>query len=241
MKKIFLLLSVIVVVTSCKKSTEELTYPSISDYAPLEVGKYVTYAMDSLVYINFGGSLVTRSYEVKYMVDAQIIDNLNRPAYRVLRFIRINDTQPWVSDATFEAVNTGTSFEFVENNERYIKLKSPIRNGFSWKGNSFIDTYSLNSPKRYLDDWDYIYDSVDAPLTLGTFNLEKTLKVDQRDEIVGNPDDPGSYSEINYSMEKYARGIGMVYRRFFHNEYQPGGGFFADGSYGVTYTMIDHN
>ena len=80
---------------------------------------------------------------------------------------------------------------------------------------------------------------------IGTFNLDSTLRVDQRDEVIGNPADAASYSEVNYAMEKYAAGIGMVYRKFLHTEYQPPtpgvSGKFVDGSYGVTLTMIDHN
>jgi hypothetical protein len=64
----------------------------------------------------------------------------------------------------------------------------------------------------------------------------------QRDEIIGLPDQPDSYSEINFSKEIYAKDIGLVYRKFNHKEYQPNnGGYVAEGSYGITLTMIDHN
>ena len=91
-----------------------------------------------------------------------------------------------------------------------------------------------------------MYDSVAAPLTLGAINLENTIKIAQRDDIVGNPDDPNSYSEINYGAEYYAKGIGLVYKRLFHSEYQPPTTTGAIGSYtqdskGFTLTMIDHN
>lgn len=242
MHKFLLILTVTVAVftfSSCKKSSEEFQTASISDYAPYEVGKYITYALDSTVFVNFGATMAVRSYEVKYVVDAQITDNLNRPAYRIIRYIRKTPANPWLPDATFEAVNTSSSLEFKENNERYIKLRVPIYDGYSWKGNSFIDTYSANTEVRYLDDWDYVYDSVGVASTIGAFNLENTLKVNQRDEVIGNPSDPGAYSEINKGVEKYAKGIGMVYRLFFHSEYQPGGGYYQ--GYGVQYTMIDHN
>ena len=96
---------------------------------------------------------------------------------------------------------------------------------------------------KYLDDWDYIYDDVDVKQTVGTFTLDSTLSISQRDEVIGNPTDANSYSEINFSAEKYARGIGMVYRNFLHIEYQPptpGRPGYRLG-YGVKMTMIDHN
>ena len=54
-----------------------------------------------------------------------------------------------------------------KNNMRFIKLQTPIRDYYSWKGNTYIDTYSINSEVKYLDDWDYVYDSVNVPLTFG--------------------------------------------------------------------------
>lgn len=248
MKRIFFYVLIVVGVISmnaCEKSTETLQTASINDYSPLVVGKYISYQLDSFVYINFGTNSVTRTYQVKYLVDAQITDNLGRPAYRIIRSIRKTASNPWVPDATFMSINTGNGLEFVENNQRFIKLRTPMRDLYTWKGNSFLDTYSINSEIKYLDDWDYMYDSVNMPIKIGTFTLDSTLRVDQRDEIIGNPADPSSYAEVNYGMEKYAKGIGMVYRKIFHSEYQPPtpgqGGRYVDGSYGITLTMIDHN
>ncbi len=239
------LLALTVAFTSCKKESEDFKTAALSDYYPLAVGKYISYKLDSLVYINFGASSVVRSYEVKYQTDAQITDNLGRPAYRIIRYIRKTANDPWLSDATFMAVNTLNSLEFIENNLRFLKLQLPVKDNYTWKGHSYIDTYSLSSEVRYLEDWDYMYDSVGVSQQVGNFTLENCLVVNQRNEVIGNPQDPNSYAEINYGQEKYAAGIGMVYKRFFHSEYQPPvpglGGYFVTGSYGITLTMIDHN
>jgi hypothetical protein len=238
-------LFLIISFSACKKSSVDFQTTALSDYAPLVIGKYITYNLDSLIYINFGTGTEVHSYQVKYVTDAQVTDNLGRPAYRIIRYIRSSPAAPWLSDNTFMVVNTSTDLEFIENNMRFLKLKQPLRDNYSWKGNTHIDTYSLNSDVKYLDDWDYIYDSVAVQQQVGSFTLDSCLVVNQRDEVIGNPLDPNSYSEINYGQEKYAAGIGMVYRRFFHSEYQPPvpglGGHFVTGSYGITLTMIDHN
>lgn len=248
MKRIFLFVLIACVafsINACKKSSETLQTASIEDYSPFTVGKYIVYRLDSAVYTNFGQNAEVHTYQVKFLVDAKITDNQGRPAYRIARSIRNVGATTWVPDATFMATNTGNGLEFVENNMRFLKLRTPIRDFYSWKGNSFIDTYSINSEIKYLDDWDYSYDSVNVPLSIGSLSFDSTLKVDQRDEIIGNPADPNSYSEKNIGVEKYAKGLGLIYRRFFHSEYQPPtpgqGGRFVDGSYGITLTIIDHN
>jgi len=235
----------LVFLSACKKSTEDFQTAAISDYYPLQVGKYITYALDSTVTINFGQSLVVNSYQVKLQVDALITDNLGRPAYRIIRYIRKTPANPWAPDNTFMAVPANNSMEFIENNLRFVKMRLPISDGYTWKGNTYIDTYSLNSNLKYLNDWDYSYDSLNLPSKIGALTVDSTLRVAQRDEIIGNPSNPNSYSEQNVGIEKYAKGIGLVYRRFLHTEYQPPTpgrpGAYADGTYGVTMTMIDHN
>jgi len=248
MRKIllFAIIPSVLLLASCKKDPETFQSPPVSEYYPLVVGKYITYQLDSLRYINFGTRDTTISYQVKHTVDALTTDALGRPAYRIIRSIRKTPANPWTPDNTFMAVPTDFAMEFIENNLRFLKMKAPIRNGSSWKGNTYIDTYSFGSDLKYLAGWDYTFDSVDAPITLGAFTLDSTLKINQRDEVIGNPGIPTAYSERNLGIEKYAKGIGMIYRRFLHQEYQPpttpgGSGKYSDFSYGVTMTMIDHN
>ncbi len=246
MRKYFLLLLICgVVFAACKKQNANFNPPALSAYYPLKTGNYITYNLDSTIFINFGSQDTVVRYQVQDRVDSQITDNLGRTAFRILRFIRRNASLPWTSNNTFMAVSTDNSIEYIENNHRFIKLVEPIENGYTWKGNTFIDTYSINSDVKYLDDWDYVYDSLNLPITLGTLHVDSTLKVNQRDEFLGQDPHLAStqYAEKNYSVEKFAKGIGLVYKEFLHWEYQggqPGRPAYYLG-YGVKLTMIDHN
>jgi hypothetical protein len=239
-------LAAAIIFSACKK-TDEFKTDSISDYAPLKVGKYITYQLDSLVFAdNITPHDTVITYQVKHMVQDTITDNLGRKAFSIRRFIRKKATDEWVADNTFMAVNSGSSFEFIENNFRFLKLKVPFKNGFSWKGNSYIDATS-NFPDapvvQYYADWDYVYDSLNTPLTLGAAVIDSTIKVSERDDTVGNPDDPAVYSQIDFSVSNYGKGVGLVYHRFLHQEYQPPtpGTYGYKIGYGITLTMIDHN
>ena len=91
------LFSFLFFITSCEKETEEFKTEAIADYLPLAVGKYITYRLDSTVFTNLGRNEEIHSYQVKHMVDAQIADNLGRPSYRIIRYLRDSlGTQPWV-------------------------------------------------------------------------------------------------------------------------------------------------
>ncbi len=44
---------IIFLLASCKKENATFTTASVSDYFPLQVGKYITYDLDSTVFTNF--------------------------------------------------------------------------------------------------------------------------------------------------------------------------------------------
>lgn len=244
LNRLIILFITAISIASCSEKIEDMNYAELNDYFPLQTGKYIVYQLDSLVYINFGTRDTTISYQVKYVNDGLLNDNGNTKTFRLLRYIRKNANQPWVPEAACSVLQTGNQIRLIENGLEFIKLQKPLNNGFSWKGNAYIETNSINSAVRYLDNWNYIYANVGSTENLANNETVQTLMVKQRDEVIGMADNPDSYSEINFAEEKYAKGIGMVYRKFFHKEYQPGngsGGYVAEGSYGVTYTMIDHN
>ncbi len=246
MKYIFFSILLSACLVSCNKKIEEINLTAINDYAPLAVGKYITYSMDSLVYTNFGTQEAHRFYEVKYLITDSLKDNIGRNAFRMVRFIRPSSANTFLPDNAFMAINTGKSFEFIENNYRYIKLVQPIENDYTWKGNSFIDASSSNA-LNYLEDWDYTYENVakqpNAPLD--TLNLgNNTVTINQIDYSFGLPvNQTTTYATRDFSKEVYAKGIGMVYRKFIHYVYQgnPTTGIRTYEGEGITLKMIDHN
>jgi len=229
----------------CSK-TEQLNTAYIKDYYPLEVGKYITYRLDSTVYVKLNTVKEVHSYLVQDLVDAKVTDNLGRDAYRIRRTIRSKtDTMQWNDNTSYMVVPLDRSLEVIDNNLRFIKLQEPIRENFTWKGNNYINTYS-DATLQYLDAWDYFYENVDQPYSVGAANWVMTTTVNQRDEILGTPGNKQFYWEINHSMEVYAKGVGLVYRDFLHEAWQPPNitsvdGYYESNSYGIKLTMVNTN
>lgn len=244
LKKILPFLMIAVALVSCNKEKEDFQSANVSEYYPLQVGSHIDYDLDSTLFVNFGKKDTVVHYQARDLVDAQINDNLDRPAFRIIRYIRKNEMDDWTPSETYMVTPLEQSVELTENNLRYIKLVAPVKQDFSWKGNSFIDTYSTDLDLNYLDDWDYIYDSVDVPLTINSLSFDNTIKVFQRDEFLGqDPSIPGTqYAEKNFAYEKYAKGVGLIYKEFLHWEYQgaqPGRDAYYEG-YGIRLTIRNH-
>ncbi len=245
-----LVLAAAIGLTACEK-TEAITSEPLSAYQPLVIGKYITYRLDSTVFTNFGRNTEVHSYQEKHVIDAEVTDNLNRRSYRVFRFIR--DTaglQPWRSAGSYFVTPTEKSYEFIENNLRFVKLSLPIRQDHTWKGNNFLPddpylpTYNFNNDID-IADWDYRFDSLGASVVLNNKTYADVITVEGVDDSFNYPNgDPASYAFVNRVQDKYAKGIGLIAQVLTMWEYQPntngqGGGFRI--GFGVKRTIIDNN
>jgi hypothetical protein len=238
-------------VISCEKQTEEFKTEAISDYLPLSTGKYITYRLDSTVFTNLGRTEETHKYQVKHVVDAAITDNLGRPGYRILRYLRDSaGTKPWVANGSYFITNLEDQAEVVEDNLRSIKLHIPFKLNNTWKGNRYISSdpyaslFSFSNDDN-MNDWDFNVDQYDATTSIGGKQVNNVYTISHVDEALNAPvTDPRLYGARSFSLEKYSKTIGLVYRDYILWEYQPntggGGGGYKTG-FGIKMWMIDHN
>ena len=229
-------------ILGCDSTKETFETPPLKEYFPLNVGATLTYRLDSTVPAPFGTALLVKSYQAKDSIESTFIDNEGRTSYRIFRLIRnLSGTQPWRFAATYVATPTANSIEYVDNNLRFVKLVSPLKDGYAFKAHSFIDTKSINSQVSYLDDWEYEYQNVGKPYTVGNKKYENTVTVFQHNETT--PDgafNPNNYQQRNYGVEVYAKGIGLIYKDFLHWTYQvtPPPAKYEDASFGVKLTAM---
>ena len=236
--------------TSCEKKTEEFTSEPIADYLPMTVGKYIVYRLDSTVFANFGTVEQTHRYQVKHVVDAQVTDNLGRPSYRIIRYLRDSlGTQPWTENGTYFVTNLQDQAEVIEDNLRYIKLHLPLKVNMDWKGNKYISDdpfaslYTFNNDDD-MNDWDYNIESFDPSINIAGKTVNDVFTVTHVDDAYNAPvTDVRSGGWKTLSKEQYAKNIGLVTRDLLLWEFQParsGQPAYYTG-FGVKMWMIDHN
>lgn len=195
----------------CKKQTDSYTAQSYKQYYPLTVGKYMLYRLDSLVFVDFDSKQEIHSYQAKDLVDEEMTDNIGRKSFRIRRMIRnLDGTGEWRDIATFMATPLDHSLEYVEENQRYIRLKDPVREGFYWDGNSYID---LTDELSYLQFWDYNYKDVGQAFSTNDTDFNNTITVLHVDESSGDVElFPNSFASKDYSVEVYSKDLGLVYK-----------------------------
>lgn len=253
---LFAALLTCIIFVSCEKKTEQIeTGPPLSDYLPLQVGKYITYRLDSSIFTNFGTQNATHSYEEKQVVDAKVPDASGRDSYRILRFLRdTSGTQPWTSAGTYFITPTDRTIEVIDNNLRFVKLVFPIKLDNTWKGNRYLPDEAYSSLYSFsndflMDDWDYTYSSVDGSLNVKGKTYNDVLTVDGIDEVWNA--DPKTFNVIsdaigyvNRVKDVYAKNLGLIYQEFIMWEYQPANASNPVGvkiGFGIKRSIIDHN
>lgn len=209
--------------SSCKKQVEEP--PDIGyDYYPGKVGSYIIYDVDSVSYRKIQLDTVTFKFQIKEKIDTLFYDNENRPTLKIIRYRKDYDSlipysqMSWnVQDVWVANVNN-SSVQIVEENVRYTKLIFPVRKNAIWNGNAH----------NTIGEWEYKYTEIDQAGNVGGIAFSKTLKVSQKNFV----------SAINKQLyfERYAKGVGMIYRIIEDYDYQDAGGIANPGHiYGGTY------
>jgi hypothetical protein len=246
--------SVLFLQASCSREVEEFDTELLSDYIPLQTGKYITYRVDSTVFTSFGTIEETHKYQVKHVIDAQIPDNLGRPSYRVFTYIsNLNDTigtPEWLPGKTYFITPLSNQVEVIdENNLRFLKMHLPIREDHSWKGNTYlpydpyISLYTFSNDDA-MADWDFYFDRFEPSVTYRGQNYSDVYTIEHIDESFNVPiTNPNAYASLSRSVEQYAKNIGLVFREHTLWEYQPnpgGSGPYKIG-FGIKMWMVDHN
>lgn len=173
---------------SCSTKKEVITSDAVSDYVTLATGKYITYRVDSTVFPNFGRNTEIHSYQIKHVVDAQITDNMGRPAYRIYTYLRDSaGLQAWRPTGTYVITALADNLEVTEDNLRFMKLHLPLIKAFTWKGNKYLPTNPYNTLFSFSNDdnmvnWDYAISGVGESFSFNGKNYTNVLTIDQADD-----------------------------------------------------------
>ena len=241
-------LLIVSILTGCEKETQDFTPGLTTDYMNLQVGKYIRYMLDSTRFIAYGQKDTVVRYQAKDVVEDSITDNLGRPGFRIVRYLRdfksTNDLD-WKASLTYQVIPTRGTLEVIETNFRFIKLAQPIEEGYSWKGNRYLPTepyqnrFEFNND-NYIDAWDYTYQDMGATLNINNVDYDNTITVFQVKDSTIIED---GLSNVNYWIEKYAKNVGLVYKEARMWEEQPTDSTrpaYRHG-FGIKMTILDHN
>ena len=179
---------------------------SLSDghcYVPSNVGHENIYDVDSIVKSDFTDSTTAFHFQIKEVIESIFTDNEGRPTIRLERYKRSNENEPWIIHKVWSANITTSTYEKKEDNVTYIKLIFPTSLNKKWNGNA----------KNDLEEKEYEFTSLNVPENLYSFSFDSSLTVLQADFADG-------IISKDYEIEKFAAGVGMIFKESFTGEYK---------------------
>ena len=246
------LLFIICTFTSCvSDETENPGNDLTREYFPLIVGKYISYAVDSIVIDDAptGNTKDTISFQLKEEVSGIHFTN-GDTLYYIHRF-RKDSTASWRLTDTWTARISNNEALRTEENLTFRKLVFPLREGKRWIATSYINPSTkvligTENVQAY-QEWESQVEEFDIADNVGSFtfntgNIMHVIQTDSDDDFTKR-----------FVMEKYARGIGLVQRidTIFDSKCKEIGDFtpclgstwldHAGKGYILSQIMIDHN
>lgn len=210
---IALLLFFSLFINACRERQTEEREPLAAEqyaYFPLEIGKYIVYQVDSIIY-DFAPGGITRDSTrtlVREVVSDTLRDQTGQLLFTIERHERMSDAEPWRLKSINTAARTATQAIRTEDNFRFLKLVFPLSRRSVWDGNIWIDKNReieiAGERMRPFINWRYEVDSIDVQAMAGPFVFDSTLLVTEADDT--------NIIERRLSRVRYAKNVGMVWR-----------------------------
>ncbi len=212
-------------------------------YYPVETGKYIEYAYDSLVYDDGGSSKYSSSGFIKEQIDSLLEETAFEKEYRLIKYWRKQNTDPWVLTDVETIHQSKTEIIRSEENLPFIRLVFPNSQNTRWNGNALFDENIIvkvsGEPIKMYQGWEYKVVKKNYSATIGQFELDSLLEVE---EVF----DDSSIFSLRSVSQVYARGIGPVYREMkIYDSQRPIAGKpwedYAEKGFYLKQTMVAHN
>jgi len=191
--KIFIFLSVVFQLVSCKKDLVNSDQFLYSSYYELKTGKFVEYNVMEVTHDeNLAIQHDTIYYKLKCVIGDTFTDNAGRVAFEFIRFKRNNSSENWKETDLWSTIVFENKAELVEENQRVVKMVFPVSKFTTWNANQFNSDAKLNCK----------YELIHKSLTIGNFTLDSTVVVEQENRR--------NLIEYKRKYEVYANRVGLV-------------------------------
>jgi len=197
--RLIILLLLTALISCTKQDNQQNSFIKVDDYAGLKKGRFIIYDALEIQHTPASSTTVfsdTSRYELKVLIEDTIHDNLGRVAWKYIRYKRLNAQEAWTLSDVWTTIVDGNNSELIEENQRIIKLKSPIKSSTEWNANVFNN----------IGESIFSYANINDPIVFNNLNFDSTVTVIQADER--------NLIKYEKKIEVYAKGIGMIYKYF---------------------------
>ncbi|MEM1327869.1 MAG: hypothetical protein AAGI23_18060 [Bacteroidota bacterium] len=212
MKLLFYLSILTLLLTSCQQNVSIEPLVTGQNYYPLEVGKYITYQVDSVLFDPTDGRTVrdSSSNQIRETVVDSWTAEDGKAMFRIERAIYEADTDEWRVTDVYATYADELEAVRVEENLSFTKMKFPFREGQRWEGLNFnpnLEVFIADEPIEMFKNWGSVTRTIGEPMQIDDFNFTAVTKIELANDT--------NAIELRTGFEYYARNIGLVYRELY--------------------------
>jgi len=204
---------ILVFFTACvKDEVETPVADNTKEYFPLQLGRYIDYAIDSIVIDDAqgGNSKDTATFQIREQVTNYEISLSGDTLYYIHRLRRESSEQNWQLIDLWTSSCNATEAVRTEENLKFRKLTFPLQDGKRWFATSYIPSSTTiligTENVQAYQDWESEVTAINVSDQVGNYSFGPG---DVMHVYQTNTDDG---STKRFVMEKYARNIGLVSR-----------------------------
>lgn len=204
--------------TGCESKSEfETPLPRLgSTYMPLSIGKFIEYEADSIIYDPQPNKVIkidTIRFWSRDVITDSLRDASGQLTYTIEHFERKDTTQTWQIKRVWSAAHAVDYVERSEENLRYLKMPQIFQEKTNWNAHVFINTdleikVADEAILPFSKRWFFNIESFGKAETLNNQIYSDVLTI--KGQI-----DTRIFNERRYTLEKYAKGIGLIFKEIY--------------------------
>ena len=193
---------------ACENEPDDFQPDYGFDYFPAEIGTVRHYEVDTVYFRISNPRYDTTRTQLQEILTNTLLNNAGDTIIRVERSERLAAEDAWqITDIYSEQIDFQNIYR-KEENVRFLKLALPPTVNKTWDGNAEIpedkNVSVAGENIEMFKSWDYRILSAGEPETVNGYDFDDVLTVQLADS--------DSEIEYRYGIEKYARGVGLIYR-----------------------------
>lgn len=192
---VYILLIFTIFLYSCEnENNNNISVFTGREYFPLKTGNALIYKVTEINIDKPSEIYDTTIYYLKEIIDIPLLDNENDTAFRIERYTRVSLNDNWIIHSVWSSKITENTAEKVEENNRLVKIRFPVKAGYSWNGNIFNEYESQ----------EYRISAVNSFYQTDNFMFDSCLTIVH--------DSSSSLIHKDLAFEVYAYRIGLIYK-----------------------------
>ena len=202
MRAVFFTIISLILISCSKENTEPVSSENTGRlYYPAKTGITLYYDVTEINIDRRVDIFDTTIYELKEYFESEFTDQTGEQNLRIEQYKRFQGDSVWQFYRTSYVMNGKTTIERVDDNIRIVNINFPLKINKKWNGNA----------KNNLTEKEFTITGINATEQINNLSYNNNVLIIVQEDVE-------NMIEKFYSVEKYAKNTGLIYKEIINIE-----------------------